>query len=88
MKSFSMSGLSFSRGRGSLCPYNVDSEAFSHIMNRTNFFSSILTRVVLSEGRTVTALAASVTAEAAALTPDIQTGDDLDDDHQIGVIND
>ena len=51
-------------------------------------FLSILTRVVLSEGRTVTALAASVTAEAAALTPDIQTGDDLGDDHQIGVIND
>ena len=35
--------------------------------------------MVLSQGRAVTALAASLTAQAAALTPDIQTSDDLSD---------
>ena len=47
-----------------------------------NFISRdavFLTRVILAQGRAVTALAASVAAEAAALTPDIQTGDDLGD---------
>ena len=39
-----------------------------------------LTRMILAQGRAVTALAAPVAAEAAALTPDIQTGDDLCDE--------
>ena len=79
MKSFSMSGLSFSRGRGSLCPYNVDSEAYPHINQLNTLDAVLLTRMILAQGRAVTALAAPVAAEATTLTPDIQTGDDLGD---------